>query len=620
MLIRSRLIILSSLVITIAIITVTYIVFQEFERFVTEAKVKEMFNELSAREDKIAAMHSNAREYILFAVANPIFKEYFSLPESRENLYDDNHILQFTNRQIELKNEMEKWIYNFQSYFRVDETCLIDTTGQEHARLVLSRIAPPEELSADEEETPFFEPSFERNKGEVYVAYPYVSPDTNRWVFAYTTPIVLEDRSKPAFFHFEMPLEVLEENIKVDKGRMYILDSRGYIIADSERKNKHDIYYGQRPDEYFASIDTIGLDTTTLDIEGLAIGESKYSYYYKDGEIHHLVYSKLPTFDWVLVYELPHGNIISANIDELSILVTVTASLIIIGGVFATYMIGVRITKPIRILADECKRLDAADLKQINIRNNDETQQVVNAINDLIDRVNSIERQKEEFSSMITHELKTPLTPIIGWSQALKNKKIMGELTSKQLRAINAIQKNAERLRRLIGDILDAQKLDLKKMKFDYKEFNVGEMMNDLYANLKSAMKPKNIEFINATDIQTIIRSDRNRIEQVLNNMIFNAIDFVEENGRIEIAAKDYDKHILFYVKDNGIGIPKDKQANLFKRFYQIDTSAKRKHGGSGLGLSICKGIVEALGGKIWVESEEGKGSIFYFTIPKVRR
>ena len=95
MLIRSRLILFSSLVITVAIVAVTYIIFQEFDRFVTEARVNEMFHELSAREEEIIAMHSNAREYILFAVANPIFKEYFSLPESRENLYDDSHMLQF---------------------------------------------------------------------------------------------------------------------------------------------------------------------------------------------------------------------------------------------------------------------------------------------------------------------------------------------------------------------------------------------------------------------------------------------------------------------------------------------------------------------------------------------
>ncbi|GIU72254.1 MAG: hypothetical protein KatS3mg003_1733 [Candidatus Nitrosocaldaceae archaeon] len=623
MLLRYNLIFVSiALVLIIALLT--YITLQEFDRFATDARIKEMFALLEEREDEVVNMHQKAKEHILFAVANPIFKEYFSLPESRNNLYDDNHILQFTNRQIELKNEMEIWIKNFQSYFNVDETCVIDTTGQEHARLVLSKIAPIEDLSPDEEDTPFFEPSFERNKGEVYVAYPYVSPDTNRWVFAYTTPIVLDDGSKPAFFHFEIPLEVLDSIVSIDKGRMYIIDAyRGYIIADSESKSKHQesVYIVQRLDEYFRSVDTIapGIKELLGKMQELAINEHEYSHYYKDGEIQHVVYEKLPTFDWVLVYELPHHQILSDNINDLTTLIASTASIVAIGGISLTYYLTRRVVKPIIELANECNKLDPTDLKHVNMKSNDETKQVADAINNLIDRVNSIEKQKEEFTSMITHELKTPLTPIIGWSQALKNEKIMGELTPKQLKAVDAIHKNAERLRRLIGDILDAQKLDLKKMRFDYKEFNVGDMMNELYTNLKHAMKPKNIEFVNATDTQTIIRSDKNRIEQVLNNMIFNAIDFVPENGRIEIAAKDNGNDILFYVKDNGIGIPKDKQNDLFKKFYQIDTSAKRKHGGSGLGLAICKGIVEALGGNIWVESQEGKGSTFYFTIPKVR-
>ena len=114
-----------------------------------------------------------------------------------------------------------------------------------------------------------------------------------------------------------------------------------------------------------------------------------------------------------------------------------------------------------------------------------------------------------------------------------------------------------------------------------------------------------------------MLKGDRSRLEQVLNNLILNAVDFVPVNGgRIEMRAERNDDKVLFTIKDNGMGIPKDKQHHLFTQFYQLDTSATRKHGGSGLGLSICKGIVEALGGKIWLESDTGKGTIFYFTIP----
>jgi len=232
----------------------------------------------------------------------------------------------------------------------------------------------------------------------------------------------------------------------------------------------------------------------------------------------------------------------------------------------------------------------------------------------------TIDKQKEEFTSMITHELKTPLTPIIGWCQTLKKPKIMGELTDKQTKAINNIQENAKRLQMLITDLLDAQLVDLNQMQFYYTDIDVTEFMEFLCQNLQYAMEPKKIQFINSTTEKNMhIKSDRNRLEQVLNNFVFNAIDFVPEgNGRIEIKAQEQeDESVLFYVKDNGIGIPKEKINNLFQKFYQVESGLTRKHGGSGLGLAISQGIVQGLGGKIGIKSDIGKGSFFYFIIPK---
>jgi signal transduction histidine kinase len=100
--------------------------------------------------------------------------------------------------------------------------------------------------------------------------------------------------------------------------------------------------------------------------------------------------------------------------------------------------------------------------------------------------------------------------------------------------------------------------------------------------------------------------------------MVKNAVDFVpDQGGEIKVGVEQDDKDYLFYVKDNGVGISIVNQKNLFKKFFQVDTSATRTHGGTGLGLVVCKGIIEGLGGKIWIDSELGKGTIFYFTVPK---
>jgi signal transduction histidine kinase len=237
----------------------------------------------------------------------------------------------------------------------------------------------------------------------------------------------------------------------------------------------------------------------------------------------------------------------------------------------------------------------------------------------MIDQVNDLEKEKEELASMVTHELKTPLTPILGWCKTLKNPRIMGgELSEKQTKAVDSIMKNASRLQLMIGDIMDVQKLDMNRIKLNNKEISLTEFVNSVHANLKSAMEHKNIEFTNTTKDDITITIDPNRLEQVLNNFILNAVDFVpEENGKIEIGAQDKGDSVYFYVKDNGTGIPKEKQKGLFTRFYQVSTTQKRKHGGTGLGLSISKGLVEAFGGKMWLDSDEGEGANFQFEIPK---
>ncbi len=240
----------------------------------------------------------------------------------------------------------------------------------------------------------------------------------------------------------------------------------------------------------------------------------------------------------------------------------------------------------------------------------------------MVTKINTLERQKDEFASMITHELRTPLTPILAFCQVLQTPRMTGSaLTPEQAEAVDTISRNAKRLQQLVTDMLDAQKLDMKKMRFNSDEIAAHDIVKGVKANFEDATREKNITFLDSTpeDDEIVINSDKNRLEQVLSNLVVNAVDFVKGGGvgRIEIGVRAQDNQAIFYVKDNGTGIPVDKQKELFTKFYQVDTSMTRKHGGSGLGLAICKGIIECIGGKIWVESDEGKGAAFYFTVPR---
>ena len=229
-----------------------------------------------------------------------------------------------------------------------------------------------------------------------------------------------------------------------------------------------------------------------------------------------------------------------------------------------------------------------------------------------------IDKKKAEFASMVTHELKTPLTPILSWCDILLHYDSLGPLNNEQKNAITKVRHNARKLLRLISDILDAEKLGLNQMTFNYKNINMPEFIKDLSETYAPILAEKRICYYVSCPKDLVLHLDELRLAQVLRNFINNSIDFVPgRNGRVQLKIEQRSDTVMFSIIDNGVGIPREKQQNLFQKFYQIDTSSTRKHGGSGLGLAICKGIIESFGGTVGVQSEPGMGSTFYFTIPK---
>jgi two-component system, OmpR family, sensor histidine kinase VicK len=246
------------------------------------------------------------------------------------------------------------------------------------------------------------------------------------------------------------------------------------------------------------------------------------------------------------------------------------------------------------------------------------------------------DRFKNEFISMISHELRTPLVPIKGYTQMLLKTEKFGELNEKQKKAIKAIYRNVIKQELLVEDILDCTKLEIGKLNLSKKEITISNLFANIINDSKSIAEEKQVSIV--AEIKTksttnTIYCDEKRIEQVFLNLIKNSIDFVPEKGGQIILSVEDEKQLeeedkeeeednkttrykIFTVKDNGRGIPRDKVGNLFKKFYQIDTSATRKHSGTGLGLVICKGIVETHGGKIWVDKNHKNGLSIKFTLP----
>ena len=262
--------------------------------------------------------------------------------------------------------------------------------------------------------------------------------------------------------------------------------------------------------------------------------------------------------------------------------------------------------------------------EKIKYNSDDEIGQLVTSFNIMSDTIKEKEEiakktdlAKDEFLAMITHELKTPLVPIQGYSDILLNEHL-GELNQQQKDRLSIIKSSSETLLAIISDLLDVQKLEIGKLRMKKEDSDIKEsIIKSVNAVLPQA-EMREIELTTHAE-NFIVYHDSERIKQVITNLIKNAIIAVEpKKGKIEVVMKETPSEIKISVKDNGMGIPKEKQKDLFKKFYQVDTTLTRERGGSGLGLAICKGIIDNHGGKISVESEIGKGATFTFTIPKI--
>lgn len=238
----------------------------------------------------------------------------------------------------------------------------------------------------------------------------------------------------------------------------------------------------------------------------------------------------------------------------------------------------------------------------------------VGTVEDITDS-RSIEIMKKEFISIVSHELRTPLAAIRGSlgllaSGVLKNK----PETSQQM--LDIAVHDTERLVRLVNDILDLERLESQKVKLNQQWCDGLKLMRQSVETLQSLATQSNITlFVEPTSVQ--VWGDSDRITQTLVNLISNAIKFSPPETKVTLSIQDQTDQVLFEVKDQGRGIPADKLQKIFGRFQQIDASDSRQKGGTGLGLTICKSIVQQHKGKIWVESIVGEGSTFYFTLPK---
>lgn len=234
------------------------------------------------------------------------------------------------------------------------------------------------------------------------------------------------------------------------------------------------------------------------------------------------------------------------------------------------------------------------------------------------ERLTEADRVKTQFLASVTHELKTPLSTITGYSEMMLEG-VGGELNATQMDFVEEITSSTHHLLQLVNDILDFSKAVGGTMELKFEEFDLLDVVNDVCSQMRpiSGKKGHSLECSTVFWPRDVV-ADKLRIKQLLLNFLSNAIKFTPQGGRISVDSFRRDGHWGIVVADNGIGIKEEDFPKVFQPFSQVDSSYTRKFEGTGLGLAICNRIAWMHGGSIWVESIPGKGSSFYFTIPDV--
>lgn len=232
------------------------------------------------------------------------------------------------------------------------------------------------------------------------------------------------------------------------------------------------------------------------------------------------------------------------------------------------------------------------------------------------DELKELEAQKDIFISIIIHELQTPLTSIKGFSQLLMDKSI-AEIDDKTHHYLNIINKNSEKMYHLIKNLIDSTKINLGQIKMFSTNVDVYSIFNEIKEIMEIIFKDKQIiPVFHIENNLPNINADPGRVIYILKNILMNAVQATESGGSITLKIYKNGKCVQFEVQDTGIGISEENQKYIFNRFYQVKYPLTKQFTGQGLGLSICKGLLDLMNGVIWFESAPGKGSKFYFSLP----
>jgi two-component system, OmpR family, phosphate regulon sensor histidine kinase PhoR len=226
-----------------------------------------------------------------------------------------------------------------------------------------------------------------------------------------------------------------------------------------------------------------------------------------------------------------------------------------------------------------------------------------------------LERVRQDFVANVSHEFRTPLTAIQGFAETLLGGALEDPVNRR--RFVEIIREHATRLARLTEDLLKLSRIEAGQLKLEFRPVSVSQLVESCVETAQLKAVPKQLALqVRLPEGLPPVRGDANSLQEVLQNLLDNALQYTPAGGKIDVSASCSDGRVVVTVADTGIGIPQAEQERIFERFYRVDAARSREAGGTGLGLSIARHIMEAHGGRLWVESAVGEGSRFHFSVP----
>jgi signal transduction histidine kinase len=322
------------------------------------------------------------------------------------------------------------------------------------------------------------------------------------------------------------------------------------------------------------------------------------------------------------VREAPSKGFLGSLAQTWRFLLTYWLGLLVAGLVAAGTALGlarwlaIGMTQPLRDMAAAAQKMERGDYGQrVHTRSRDEVGQLADAFNQMSDELGGVEQLRRELVANVSHELKTPIAAL---RAHLEN--LLDGVEHPTPETLSLMLAQSERLGRLVEQLLDLSRIESGDVPLQRRPVPIGPLVDEVVSEMEIVSAGRSIDL--DTDVPGSLPAafgDRERLHQVLFNLLDNAVRYTPEGGHVSVSASRHNGSVQVRVADTGEGIPTEHLPLLFERFYRVDPSRSRDDGGTGIGLAIARSVIEAHGGRIWAESEIGKGSVFAFELPAVK-